>query len=226
LTVLLDDPAAAIEDIAATLSLLSRGRMQARAIDALWTEWRVDRQVEAVLDMITEDDSFVRLVAKRTASLTPGEVRASLRRSGLQSFYPCVEDFMAKLDGRPEPAPAGATINHAETTPTEAPPASDPPAPPGRARLMKTAEMVEGGLLPVGTELTIKDSPDSTATVVDGRRVEYRGEVMSFNAWGCRVTGWSAIRICKWAVMPDGRLLEKLRSDPRGEADQGSRETE
>ena len=81
---LLDDPSTTIEDIAATLSLLSRDRMQARAIDALWTEWRVDRQIEAVLDAITEDDAFVRLVAKRAAGLTAGEVRASLRRSGLR----------------------------------------------------------------------------------------------------------------------------------------------
>lgn len=216
LTVLLDDPAAAIEDIAATLSLLSRGRMQARAIDALWTEWRVDRQVETVLDTITEDDAFVRLVAKRAAGLTAGEVRASLRRSGLRSFYPRVEAFMAKLDGLPDAASDSARISHAEAAPSGAPSQSDPPAPTGRARLMKTTEMVESGLLPVGTELTIKDRPDSTATVVDGRRVEYRGEVMSFNAWGCQVTGWPSIRIYTSAVLPDGRLLEALREQEIG----------
>lgn len=38
-----------------------------------------------------------------------------------------------------------------------------------RTRLMKTGEMVEQGLLPVGTILTIKDRPNSAATVVDGR---------------------------------------------------------
>ena len=211
LTVMLDDLSAAIEDITATLSLLSRDRMQARAIDALWTEWRVDRQVEAVLDTITEDDAFVRLVAKRATGLTAGEVRASLRRSGLRSFYPRVEAFMAKLDGLPEPASESVSITQSETAQTETLPASDPPASPGRARLMKTAEMVERGLLPVGTELTIKDRPDSTATVVDGQRVEYRSEVMSFNAWGCRVTGWPSIRIYTSAVLPDGRLLEALR---------------
>ena len=118
---------------------------------------------------------------------------------------------MAKLDGIPDATPDGASINHAEAAPNEAPMASDQPAPPGRARLMKTVEMVERGLLPVGTELTIKDRPNSTATVVDGRRVEFRGEVMSFNAWGCRVTGWPSIRIYTSAVLPDGRLLEALR---------------
>ena len=78
---------------------------------------------------------------------------------------------------------------------------------------MKTREMVERGLLPIGTRLTIKDRPDSEATVVDGQRVEFRGEVMSFNAWGCAATGWTAIQIYKCAVLPDGRLLEALREE-------------
>jgi hypothetical protein len=43
---------------------------------------------------------------------------------------------------------------------------------------MKTVEMVERGLLPVGTVLTLKDRPDSAATVLDGKRVEFRGEVI------------------------------------------------
>lgn len=208
LTARLDDPAAGPGPIAATLSLLSRDRMRARAIDALWSEWRVDREVERALDAITEDDAFIRLIVKRTEGLTQGEVRASLKRAGLRSFYPEVDAFMARLDGAPVPKAA--------PEPEEAPPSLPAVAPPaangiGRARLMKTREMVELGLLPVGTVLTIKDRADSAATVVDGKRVEFRGEVMSYNAWGCAATGWSAIQIYKWAVLPDGRLLEALR---------------
>lgn len=210
LTARLDDPSADPGPIAATLSLLSRDRMRARAIDALWSEWRVDREVERVLDTITEDDAFIRLIAKRSDGITQGEVRASLKRAGLRSFYPEVGAFMARLDGEPGPKvveePKGAS-----------PLPSEPAAPTmngtGRARLMKTPEMVERGLLPVGTTLTIKDRPDSAATVVDGKRVEFRSEVMSFTAWGCRVTGWTAIGIYKWAVLPDGRLLEALREE-------------
>lgn len=210
LTARLDEPAADPSLIDATLSLLSRDRMRVRAIDALWSEWRVDREVERVLDTITEDDAFIRLVVKRTGGLTQGEVRASLKRSGLRSFYPQVDVFMARLDGEPSLKAAPG--------PEEAPPS--PPATAstaangtGRARLMKTREMVERGLLPVGTVLTIKDRADSAATVVDGKRVEFRGEVMSYNAWGCAATGWSAIQIYKWAVLPDGRLLEALREE-------------
>jgi len=188
----------------ATLSLLSRDRMRARAIDALWSEWRVDREIEQILDTITTDEAFARLIGKRALNLTATEVRASLRRSGLRSFYPRIDAFMARLDGQPNPASI---------------PAADPAVPPlapqangsGRASLMKTAEMVGRGLLPIGTTLTIKDRPDSAARVVDGKRVEFRGEVISFTDWGCRVTGWTAIGIYKWAVLPDGRLLEALR---------------
>ena len=208
LTVRLNDPSESTEPLVGSLSLLSRNRMRARAIDALWSEWRVDRQVEAVLDTITEDEAFTRLVAKRIDGVTAGEVRASLHRSGLRSFYPRVEAFMARPDTGPAPAEA----------PVPMPRASEGPAPQGngsgRAKLMKTPEMVDRGLLPIGTELNIKDHPDSAATVVDGRRVEYRGEVMSFNAWGCRITGWSSIRIYTSAVLPDGRLLDELRGDP------------
>lgn len=210
LTARLDDPSADPGPIAATLSLLSRDRMRARAIDALWSEWRVDREVERVLDTITEDDAFVRLIAKRADGVTQGEVRASLKRSGLRSFYPEVDAFMARLDGAPAPKDVSAP---AETSPAPSEPAVPSLSATRRARRMKTTEMVERGVLPVGTRLTIRNRPDSVATVVDGRRVDYRGEVMSFNAWGCLVTGWSAVQIYTMALLPDGRPLEVLRRE-------------
>lgn len=209
LTVRLGASGAELAPIAATLSLLSRDRMQARAIDALWSEWRVDREVEQVLDTITEDDAFIRLIAKRTSGITQGEVRASIKRAGLRSFYPEVDAFMARIDGLPEPANAPMPEDGIELTPI---PISSSANETGRAPLIKTPEMVERGLLAVGTTLTIKDRPDSAAKVVDGKRVEFRGEVMSFNAWGCAATGWMAIQIYKWAMLPDGRLLEALRT--------------
>jgi hypothetical protein len=215
LDVRLDDPSGNLEPLSEALSLLSRDRMRARAIDALWSEWRVDRQVEAVLDTITEDEAFTRLVAKRIDGVTPGEVRASLRRSGLRSFY-------SRVDALPT---AGAARIADTVEPDDATATGEDPCPaarPGRTRRMKTAEMVERGLLPVGTRLSIKDRADSAASVVDGRRVEFRGEIMSFNAWGCRVTGWSSIQIYKWAMLPDGRLLDELRDDcPQRKIDHG-----
>ena len=207
LTARLDQSGADMVLLSSTLSLLSRDRMRSRAIDALWSEWRVDREVERVLDTITEEEAFIRLIAKRTDGLTPGEIRASLKRSGLRSFYPEVDAFMARLDGQPNPAPVTAPETGTPPSGAESP----EPERNGRARLMKTGEMVARGLLPVGTVLTIKDRPESAAKVVDGKRVEFKGELISYNEWGCQATGWSAIQIYKWAVLPDGRLLEALR---------------
>ena len=209
LTVRLGETGADPATLIATLSLLSRDRMRARAIDALWSEWRVDREVEQILDTITQDEAFARLIAKRAPTLTAAEVRASLRRSGLRSFYPRIEAFMARLDGQPSPVPVPAPEPAIPATPSPVAQVNGS----GRESLMKTAEMVERGLLPVGTTLTIKDRPDSAAKVIDGKRVEFRGEVISFNDWGCRATGWTAIQIYKWAVLPDGRLLETLREE-------------
>jgi len=202
--------------IVSTLSLLSKDRMRSRAIDALWSEWRVDRAVERILDTITEDEAFVRLVSKRADGLTLAEVRASLKRAGLRSFYPEVDAFMARLDGHPAPREAMTPPVDA-ALPSDEPRAIPSPSPTrltgaGRARLMQTPEMVALGLLPVGTRLTIKGRPDSAATVLDGKQVEFRGEAMSFNAWGCKATGWTAIQIYTQAVLPDGRLLEALRT--------------
>lgn len=211
LTLRLDDQKTAMDTAANILSLLSRDRLQAKvgAIDALWSEWRVDRQVEAALEEIPGDEAFIRLIAKRAPGLTAGEVRGSLRRAGLRSFYPKIDAFMARVEdqapvlpadgGKGEPCPAADGADAA-------------PAPrKARTRLMRTTEMVEAGLLVPGDTLTIQARPDSAATVKDGKTVEFRGDVMSFNEWGCLATGWTAIQIYKHAVMPDGRLLEALR---------------
>jgi hypothetical protein len=77
--------------------------------------------------------------------------------------------------------------------------------------LMRTGEMLERSLITRGMRLTIRGRPNSEATVVDGRQVEFGGELMSYNDWGCLVTGWTAIQIYEWAEMPDGRLLSALR---------------
>ena len=209
LTAQLDGPDAEIRLLAATLSLLSRDRMHARWIDTLWIKWRVDRQVESILNGIENDDAFVRFVTKRATGLTKTDVGASLRRSGLRTSYPENEAFMAQLEQRNPPLPPGKPVTHADI---DAAPA-DGETSAKKKRLMRTKEMVEKGLLPVGTKLTIKGHSDSEAIVVDGRTVEFRGEQMTFNVWGCRVTGWPTIQIYIYAMMPDGRLLDELRDD-------------
>lgn len=217
LSVVLDDDSP-VEAKVRKLSLISRERMGQRAIDALWTEWRVDAQVKRLLEGLPEDDAFVRLLARKGDGLSLSDVRASLRRASIRIDYPGIGDIAAATvhPSDPEPIALPASTESAETpsttmsVKTEADQAAHP-GPGWRRAPMRTQEMFARGLISAGMKLTIKGRPDSEAVVVDGRQVEFKGKKMSFNEWGCAATGWTAIQIYLWALMPDGRLLEALR---------------
>jgi hypothetical protein len=84
--------------------------------------------------------------------------------------------------------------------------------------MQSTQDLVDLGRLKVGTVLTIRGRQDSAAKVLDGRCVEFKGERLTFNEWGQRATGWSAIQIYAWALLPDGRSLGDLRDQgPTGQ---------
>lgn len=80
-----------------------------------------------------------------------------------------------------------------------------------RQNKMKIKEMVDSGILQIGTILTIRNRPGSEAKVVDGKHVRYRGKIITFMDWGRRVTGWSTLQIYAHATLSDGRLLDDLR---------------
>ena len=44
-------------------------------------------------------------------------------------------------------------------------------------------------------------SDDSTATLIDGKHVDYQGEKLTLNDWGCRITGWKSIRIYAYVAI-------------------------
>jgi hypothetical protein len=187
--------------LAKKLALISRSDMGRRAIDALWTDWRVDRQVHAALEALPEDEAFVRLLSRKMPSLSLSDIRDSLRRAAFQVDFPDLGDVLS--------CPRTVAVPVVEA-PSKAGPA---PASAQRAtsRLPGTKEMFEQGILRSGQPLDIKGHPGSRATVIDGRFVKYRGETLTYNAWGCAVTGWSAIRIYVHAIDADGRLLDDLR---------------
>ena len=72
--------------------------------------------------------------------------------------------------------------------------------------------MIALGLLPIGTHLSIKGKANSEATLIDHQYVNYRGERLRINEWGQRVTGWSAIQIYVWVLLPNGEPLQSLRN--------------
>jgi hypothetical protein len=76
----------------------------------------------------------------------------------------------------------------------------------------KMPELFDNGIVSVGDKLQIKNHPGSEAIVVDARNVKYKGDEVSFNEWGGKVTGWSSINIYDWALKGD-KTLADLRSD-------------
>lgn len=83
-----------------------------------------------------------------------------------------------------------------------------------RTSLPKLDWMIEHGVVNVGEKIYVISHPNDVATIVDGKHVEYKGEIMSMNAFGCMVTGWTAIQ--SYAVMRrvgDKETLSKLREE-------------
>lgn len=107
----------------------------------------------------------------------------------------------------------------AVTPPESIAPMSRTPTPPGAAGpgpLHAALRQVAASIarLAAGTTLTIRGREDSAARVLDGQTVEFKGERLSFNDWGQRVTRWTSIRIYTMACLPDGRTLDQLRDRP------------
>lgn len=63
-----------------------------------------------------------------------------------------------------------------------------------RTSLPKLDWMIEQCLVKPGDKICVISHPNEVATIIDGRHVEYNGEIMSMNVFGCKATGWSAIQ--------------------------------
>lgn len=55
--------------------------------------------------------------------------------------------------------------------------------------------VIEQGIVNIGDEVYIINHPDEVAVIKNAESVEYKGELMSFNQFGCKITGWKAIQI-------------------------------
>lgn len=75
-----------------TLDLLSRDKMGQDLIGQYWREHFVDREVEAALyDLLQNDDAnLIRLIRKKSPELAPAEIRDSLERASIQISFPSV----------------------------------------------------------------------------------------------------------------------------------------
>ena len=224
---------ASIESVATSLSLLSPQSMRSKDLNALWAMRVIDRELEESLKNIIEMPEFHRWLSRNICKdLRSKQIGQSLQRASLGISYPEGHEYINELDetrhatapARPRQSPKADTGDQSKRSLAESrrPSSDDQNNAPGksfgatktkkkRTTRMQTPEMVERGLLPVGTVLTIKKRPGSEARVVDGRHVDYRGTLMTFSKWGEHITGWPSIQIYVHAVLPDGRLLDDLR---------------
>lgn len=54
--------------------------------------------------------------------------------------------------------------------------------------------LIEQSIVNIGDEVYIINHPDEVAVIKNAESVEYKGELMSFNQFGCKITGWKAIQ--------------------------------
>lgn len=74
--------------------------------------------------------------------------------------------------------------------------------------------MIEQGIESFSDKICVISYPNEVAKIIDGKHVEYNGETMSMNAFGCKVTGWDAIQ--SYALMrrvEDKKTLSELREN-------------
>lgn len=80
--------------------------------------------------------------------------------------------------------------------------------------LPKLDWMISQGLLKPGDKICVISHPEETATIIDGKHVEYHGEMMSANVFGCKVTGWKAIQIYSFAkLVGSDKTLGEMREE-------------
>lgn len=83
-----------------------------------------------------------------------------------------------------------------------------------QTKLPKLDWMIEKGLVKPGDKICVISHPEETATIIDGKHVEYNNETMSANVFGCKVTGWKAIQIYALMRLVDSnKTLGEMREE-------------
>lgn len=79
--------------------------------------------------------------------------------------------------------------------------------------LPKMNELIEAGLVHIGDELYITVKPnESKAILLDSKYVQFNGEKMTLNDWGCKITNWKSIRIYAYtAIVGEFDTLQQKR---------------
>ena len=88
-----------------------------------------------------------------------------------------------------------------------------------RTTLPKMDWLIEQGIVNIGDKVYVISHPEEIAEIIDVENVKYKGRTMSFNRFGCEVTGWKAIQIYAFMKIVDGpkETLAELREKKMSE---------
>ena len=82
-----------------------------------------------------------------------------------------------------------------------------------RTILPKMDWLINNGIVNIGDKVYIISHPEEIAEIIDEENVKYKNKIMSFNKFGCEITGWKAIQIYTYMKILDGpsETLSELR---------------
>lgn len=83
-----------------------------------------------------------------------------------------------------------------------------------RAYLPRMDKLFEWGVIKAGDVVVIKNFENSEAIVIDIKTVEYNGQKLTFNQWGEKITGWSALSVYEWIIVKGSeKTLHEIRKE-------------
>ncbi len=89
-----------------------------------------------------------------------------------------------------------------------------------RNHLPRMNQLFQWGIIAPNQNVHIKGAENSKAIVKDENTVIYEGEEMTYNQWGKKVTGWSAMSVYEWIVVEgQTETLHQLRLEKMKQED-------
>ncbi len=110
---------------------------------------------------------------------------------------PALEDFYIEVDDKKRP-----TYTTKSATPIT------------RNTFPGMDKLFEWRIIKSEDAVIIKNRDNSEATVIDSKYVDFKGQKLTFNKWGQKVTGWSSIRIYDWVLIKGkDKTLHEMRQE-------------
>lgn len=110
---------------------------------------------------------------------------------------PALEDFYVEVDAKKR-----AVYSEKRNTPIT------------RSYLPRMDKLFEWGVIKTGDTVVIKNFDNSEAVVIDTKYVDFEGEKLTFNQWGEKVTGWSALSVYEWTMVKGNEnTLHEIRKE-------------